>query len=709
MRARPPVTRFWISFALILAVTVITPTAQATGTWTQAPSSATNGGPAFGLWLLTDGTVLSHGNALNHWVILTPDKTGSYANGTWKTVANSNFSRGGAQEHVLKDGRFFEAGGEFLYVWPAHDGVAACASNCTNPAGGSALFKNTEIYDPQTNTWTIEPDAPYDIGDTGSATLPDGRILDSTRTGNQTQIFDPSTNSWSTGPANTNPNGDENSWSTLQNGGVLAVAPTSTSIFDPVANKWIKTGPLPAGLSVTLTAASGYPGTYQFGDNAGISLMFDGRVLAYGLGTTAIYTPGATASSPGTWVLGPNMPYKTGPLDGTPGNECEDEYTVTETNGKVMVTTHPFGQAIDMLIEFDPTTNTFASITPPPDAGGPYPVSYLNLPNGQLMTTGGSRDWLYTPDAPPQDAWRPAVTSVTYDSGSSSYTLTGTQLSGLINGGDEGDDMTMAENYPIVWLKDTSGNVYFCKSSNFSTMGPQVGTNPQTCDFTTPAGLPSGSYSLYVSAVGVQSKNAFPFTPGQSTLGTGGTSGAGGSTGSGGASGGTTGSGSASGGTTGSGGSTGSGGAASGGTTGTGGHATGGTTGSAGASGTSGASGGSTGSGGASGGSSGAGGVVSTGGNNGAGGNNNGSGGSNNGSGGNNSGSGGSNSGSGGTNMGSGGSNSGSGAGGSNGATAGANSGCSCGVAAGPSGTSGASLCLLALGLLAYRRRRNTR
>ena len=604
MRAHPPVTRFWISFALCLSVIAVTPNAQATGTWTQAPSSATNGGPAFGLWLLTDGTVLSHGNALNHWVILTPDKTGSYANGTWKTVANSNFSRGGAQEHVLKDGRFFEAGGEFLYVWPAHDGVAACASNCTNPAGGSALFKNTEVYDPQTNTWTIEPDAPYDIGDTGSATLPDGRILDSTRTGNQTQIFDPSTNSWSTGPANTNPNGDENSWSTLQNGGVLAVAPTSASIFDPVANKWIKTGALPAGLSVTLTAASGYPGTYQFGDNAGISLMFDGRVLAYGLGTTAIYTPGATASSPGTWTLGPNMPFKTGPLDGTPGNECEDEYTVTETNGKVMVATHPFGQAIDMLIEFDPTTNTFASITPPPDTGGPYPVSYLNLPNGQLMTTGGSRDWLYTPDAPPQDAWRPTVTSVTYDSGSSAYTLTGTQLSGLINGGDEGDDMTMAENYPIVWLKDTSNNVYYCRSSNFSTMGPQVGTSPQTCQFTTPANLPSGSYSLFVSSAGVQSKTALPFTVGVGGTATGGTSGTGGTPGTGGAVGtggaggkagnsGATGTGGSAG-KPGTGGATGSGGTASGGATGAAGAATGGTTGSGGTS-----TGGATGAGGA--------------------------------------------------------------------------------------------------------------
>jgi MYXO-CTERM domain-containing protein len=668
MRARSPVTRFWISLLLLLGVSAITPRLQATGTWVQAPSSATNNGPAFGLWLLTDGTVLSHGSALNHWVILTPDKTGNYANGTWKTVANSNFARGGAQEHVLKDGRFFEAGGEYLYVWPAHDGVAACASNCTNPAGGSALYKNTEIYDPQTDTWTVEPDAPYDIGDTGSATLPDGRILDSTRTGNQTQIFDPTTNTWSTGPANTNPNGDENAWATLQNGGVLAVAPTTAAVFDPVANKWIKTGALPAGLSVTLTAASGYPGTYQFGDAAGISLMFDGRVLAYGLGTTAIYTPGATGSSAGTWALGPDMPYKTGPLDGTPGNECEDEYTVTEPNGKVMVATHPFGQAIDMLIEFDPTTNSFASITPPPDQGGPYPVSYLNVPTGQVMTTGGSRDWLYTPDSAPQDAWRPAVTSVTYDSSTSTYTLTGTQLSGLINGGDEGDDMTMAENYPIVWLKDASNNVYYCRSSNFSTMGPQVGTAPQTCQFTTPASLPSGSYSLFVSSVGVQSKSAFPFTVGVGGTATGGTSGTGGTPGAGGAVG--TGGASATGGQGGAAGKPGTGGtSASGGTTGSGGAATGGTQGSGGS-----AAGGATGSGGA---ATGTGGTTGTSGEGG--------------------------SGTGGSATG------GAGETGAGGGTTGATSGCSCATSPGSPAAFGGSLGLAAVALVLARRRRARR
>jgi MYXO-CTERM domain-containing protein len=140
-------------------------------------------------------------------------------------------------------------------------------------------------------------------------------------------------------------------------------------------------------------------------------------------------------------------------------------------------------------------------------------VSYLNLPDGEVMVTCGGGDWLYTPDSAPDDAWRPTVTSVVYD-GNGTYTLTGTQLSGLINGGDEGDDMTMAENYPIVWLKDSSGNVFFCRSFAFSNMMPSRGSTPETCQFTTPASLPNGTYDLYVSSVGVQSKNPFSFTVG---------------------------------------------------------------------------------------------------------------------------------------------------------------------------------------------------
>jgi MYXO-CTERM domain-containing protein len=460
------------------------------GTWTRAPANPSTGGAAFGLWLLTDGTVLSHGRNLNNWVILTPDSKGSYANGTWKTVASSNYARGGAQEHVLNDGRFFEAGGEYIYTCPS--GVSNCSSQ----------YNTVEIFDPQANTWTLEAPGLFgDIGDTGSATLSDGRILESYRNSNKIQIYDPKTNTWTQKSNGALANGDENAWAELQNGGVLAVgyANDGAAVYDPSSDKWTRT-----------TVPSGF----DTGDTGGISLMFDGRVFVYGLsGKSYIYTPGATAQSAGTWAAGPAM------LD---GGEAEDEYSDTLPNGLVVgaLVQMTYGPGV-VWQAFDPTTNTVSSVTPPPDPGNPYPISYVNLPNGQVMVDSEAADgpdWILTLSTGPEDAWRPTVTSVVYD-GNDTYTLTGTQISGLINGGDEGDDMTMQENYPIVWLTDSSGNVHYCRTFNISSMTPSKGSTPETCDFTTPANLPAGTYSLYVSAVGVPSKDPFPFTTGQSSSG----------------------------------------------------------------------------------------------------------------------------------------------------------------------------------------------
>ena len=212
-----------------------------------------------------------------------------------------------------------------------------------------------------------------------------------------------------------------------------------------------------------------------------------------------------TAADPGTWALGPML---------LNGDEAEDEFSDTLPNGKVWgaLVTKTYGPGV-VLQEFDPTTNTVTSVTPPPDTGNPYPIGYANLPNGQVMATCANNDWIYTPDTGPKDEWRPTVSSVVFNSGTT-YTLTGTQLSGLINGSDEGDDMTNAQNYPIVWLTNESGDVFYCRSFNFSNLTPSPGSTPETCQFTTPAGLPEGTYSLYVSAVGVQSKNPLSFTVG---------------------------------------------------------------------------------------------------------------------------------------------------------------------------------------------------
>ncbi|WP_165864010.1 LamG domain-containing protein [Capsulimonas corticalis] len=465
------------------AIATIAPQVHAAqGTWTAAPSETVNGGPAFGLWLLTDGSVLSHSNALNHWCKLVPDANGSYANGTWVQLANSAYARGGATEHVLKDGRFLEAGGEYIYAWPT---------------GGSSADQNTvEIYDPVANTWTLQaPGLAGIIGDTSSATLADGTLF-YTNYGNNngTQIYNPVTNTWAAKA--TKPNngsgwvgGVEESMASLQNGGVFALSEQTSAVYDPASNTWTSSGALPFS-------------TTSWGDIGGIAQLFDGRVFAMGIGVTGLFTPGSTPTTAGTWTAGPALPH---------GNDFEDEYCVTEPNGKVMFVTYPAGGSPNSLAEFDPTTNTITEITPPPDTVGVYPVSYVNLPNGQVMVCCGGLDWLYTPNGAPSDSWRPTVSSVAANS-DGSYTLTGAQLSGLVNGADEGDDMTMAQNYPIVSLTNSTGKVWYCTSYAFSTMMPKAGSAAQTCKFRVPSGLAAGAYSLYVSSVGVKSKTAYSFT-----------------------------------------------------------------------------------------------------------------------------------------------------------------------------------------------------
>jgi len=61
-----------------------------TGTWTQVATPAPHYNEGVCL-LMTDGTVICHnisgGNYGTGWDRLTPDAHGSYANGTWDTIA----------------------------------------------------------------------------------------------------------------------------------------------------------------------------------------------------------------------------------------------------------------------------------------------------------------------------------------------------------------------------------------------------------------------------------------------------------------------------------------------------------------------------------------------------------------------------------------------------------------------------------------------
>jgi hypothetical protein len=451
------------------------------GTWVAAPVNPSSGGPATFLWLLTDGSVLSNGSSLNQWVRLVPDSHGSYANGSWQQLAASPYAMGAAQEHILPDGRFYQAGGEFIYAFPA---------------GSSANDHNAvQLYNPVTNTWTLGQHGLYgNLYDSGSATLASGSIVSGDISQAQTQIFSPATNAWTAAgpkPARSS----EDGWVTLPDGSVVAMGPGGQYRFNPAGPSWIR---LPAA-----------PSFYTSGpiDPATTTLMYNGKVLVMGGNSSAVYTPGGTPTSAGSWAQGPGMPQ---------GSFVDDSYADPEPNGKVIFDTikcswitNACGSAAGpQVVEYDPATNTMTPISEPPDASG-QAVNFINLPNGQVLAAAGNRDWIYTPVGGPQNSWRPTVTSVTAK-GDGSYHLTGTQLTGFVTTGE--DDYQDPQNFPVVYLKDAAGNVRYARSFNFSTMAPSKPGETQSADFTPPAGLAHGTYSVFVSACGVSSASGFSFT-----------------------------------------------------------------------------------------------------------------------------------------------------------------------------------------------------
>ena len=341
---------------------------------------------------------------------------------------------------------------------------------------------------------TSGPDSLYDsLGDTGSAILPDGRLLCSNWGNANTDIYDPTTNAWTDAAPMSTSTGDEETWNSLPDGTVLSTFLVGQR-YIPSQNTWLATAPIP----VSLVDADSEMGP--------VLMLYDGRALALGAtGHTAFFTLPTTLTGAGSWAAGPDMPS---------GLSAPDTPACVEVNGKVLCVGTPSDFGATNFLEFDPGTNTFAAVAAP---GGfnqsSDAVRMLALPNGQvLMTAGYQNAWVYSPVGGPQPSWAPAVASVVANS-DGTYTVAGTQLNGLTNGGAYGDEANPYTHYPIVSLVDSSGNVHFARTFNFSQMNPSLPGGQQSAQFRLPAGLPTGTYNLYVTASGVSSA-AFSYTVG---------------------------------------------------------------------------------------------------------------------------------------------------------------------------------------------------
>ena len=452
------------------------------GTWTPLTNVPSGEGTGTML-LLSNGTVMAQApDTTDVWYQLTPDASGSYINGTISQLASMNLQRKDYTSDVLPNGNVIVVGGEE-----------------SGPSGAKNFTNTGEIYNPQANTWTsITPFPQSEFGDDPSEVLPNGTVLAGYINGAKTYIYNPATDSWSpTGAKLAKDQSDEETWVKLPDNSILSYSIFSSissgtataQRYVPSTGSWVSAGTLPDLLS---TKAVGY----ELGPGF---LLPDGRVFQLGGNSnTALYTP-----STNTWVAGPTVPN---------GWAADDASGAELPNGHVIFAVDtPVFNAPTELFDFDPTTNTITQLTSLPSqlntdltSIGSGVTRMLILPTGQLLLSTKFSMWVFTPTDSPIAASAPTISSISLN-GDGTYTLTGTQLNGVSEGANYGDDAEMAENYPIVQLTAANGDVYYARTYNWSSTGVATGNTPVTTQFALPAGLPNGQYSLAVIADGITS------------------------------------------------------------------------------------------------------------------------------------------------------------------------------------------------------------
>jgi hypothetical protein len=446
--------------------------AVAGGTWAALANSPPSG--VNHAMVLSDGTIYAD-NGDGYCFRLTPDNLGSYQNGTWSRLSSMNYSRMFFASAVLTNGNVFVAGGE--------DGTGR---------------RHAELFDPLNNIWTKIPDpmpAPA-FSDAIGKMLPNGNVLVApvSQFGGCV-IYNVAGNSWQTAASAQNQN--EVCWVKLPNDTIITIDTGSQNSehYVPSSNQWISDGTLPVVI-------------YGYGAELGAGFLLPNGTVFYigGSTNTAIYTPGATPGSAGSWVAGPPMVFGTNQLGAV------DAPAAMMVNGRILCALGPVGgfNGPTSFYEYDYLANAFTAVnapgggsTYPPSA--PFGTSMLCLPDGNVLFIGGQNSqslYVYTPDGTPLAAGQPGIYTLTTNA-NGSYHLTGTNFNGISEGAAYGDDEQMDSNYPLVRLiNSTSGNVYYARTYNWTSTSVQTGNRVVATEFVLPQGLPSGSYSLVVVANG---------------------------------------------------------------------------------------------------------------------------------------------------------------------------------------------------------------
>jgi hypothetical protein len=478
--------------------------------------------------LLTDGTVLVQDAAFPDWWKLTPDKNGSYVNGTWTQVASlpATYSPLYHSSAVLPDGRLIIEGGEYLL------NADQTALIETETAQGS-------IYDPIANTWTPVAPPPFftgigpfpqTIGDAPGVVLPNGTYMLGNCCSFEEALLNAKNLTWTqTGSGKFDPNNEEG-WTLLPNGKVLAVDAyvpippfpylpdgTNSELYNPKTGSWSSAGSTKVQLwDSWLTCgelSQPFPNQPTFELGPGV-LRPDGTVFYTGSNTcpdpstasgfanghTAIYN-----SFTGKWTPGPDF---------TGGNNIADGPAALEPNDKVLMFASPaFGAAPATFFEWDGRNLTAIPGTPNTPIDGSFVGNMLVLPTGQILFTDFSDDIeIYTPTKGHPEGTEPIVlfTPIFLDRGHS-YQIFGFRFNGVSQGAAYGDDVQGATNYPLVRITNLiTGHVQYSRTHDHSSMA--VASNDLvSTHFDIPSNQEVGISKLEVVANGIASDPVFVF------------------------------------------------------------------------------------------------------------------------------------------------------------------------------------------------------
>src|SRR5205814_8694919 len=125
----------------------------------------------------------------------------------------------------------------------------------------------------------------------------------------------------------------------------------------------------------------------------------------------------------------------------------------------------------------------------------------LVLPNGQVLFNDGLGNQLYayTPKGSANRAYLPVIERVQHGE-DGVFTLTGKQLNGPSDASGYGDDAQSNENFPIIRLPNSSGLVFYCRSTNWTPTS--VGNIPhESVNFTLNPAVTPVVYQMIVDYV----------------------------------------------------------------------------------------------------------------------------------------------------------------------------------------------------------------